>query len=289
MKKLAIGSWAFLFNQETPTTDFHDLLHHLANLGYDGVELGGFAPHPNPDSHDTKNKRQKLRKMVVDHGLEFAALAADLWSQKLVSVDDAGPYVAAFERNLDFALDLGIKTIRIDTAEPIAVMQEQMLDPQRVMDRTVAAFDTCAKRAADKGITLAWEFDPAFPLNTPAEILEVVRRVRDDLANPNFGVLFNTAHAHLCGGVLELLTQLHGQITHLHLIDSDGTLNEHHTSTRVPFGKGKLDFDKLIPALLSCGVPNDWWCVDLCFWPGAWETAADCRRFLDKLRKKYPG
>ena len=46
MKKLSIGSWAFLFNQETPTTDFHDLIHHLFNLGYDGVELGGFLPSP---------------------------------------------------------------------------------------------------------------------------------------------------------------------------------------------------------------------------------------------------
>ena len=55
----------------------------------------------------------------------------------------------------------------------------------------------------------------------------------------------------------------------------------------VPFGQGQLDFDSLAPALLSCGVPNDWWCVDLCFWPNAWEAAADCRRFLDRLRRKY--
>src|SRR5438094_10479742 len=94
MKKLSIGSWAFLFNQERPTTDFHDLIHHVSNLGYDGVELGGFAPHPNPASHDTKEKRQKLKRTVHRHGLEFSALAADLWSQKLVSVDDHRPFLA---------------------------------------------------------------------------------------------------------------------------------------------------------------------------------------------------
>ena len=87
-----------------------------------------------------------------------------------------------------------------------------------------------------------------------------------ELGNPNFGVLFDTCHAHMCaavganqvgdketlpGGELELLQKLKGKITHLHLIDSDGTLNEHNTSTHDPFGKGLLNFDQLIPELLT--------------------------------------
>ena len=48
MKKLSIGSWAYIFNQEKPTTDFHELLHKLQHLGYDGVELGSFGVHPTP-------------------------------------------------------------------------------------------------------------------------------------------------------------------------------------------------------------------------------------------------
>jgi sugar phosphate isomerase/epimerase len=302
MKKLSIGSWAFLFNQEQPTTDFHQLIHHLQHLGYDGVELGGFHPHPNPDSHDTQDKRRTLSKMVQDHGLEFSALAADLWSQQLVSVVDPEPFLAAFEKNVSFAEDLGITTIRVDTVEPIAAVHKSNLDPRVILDRVVFAFDRSAKLAASRGINVCWEFEPGFPLNKPSEILEVVQRVRDDGNNPNFGVLFDTCHAYMCavvganqagpketlpGGDLELLQNLNGKITHLHLIDSDGTLNEHNTSTHTPFGVGNVNFDKLVPELLTCGIPHDWWCVDLCFWPGAWEVAADSKRFLDKLRKKY--
>jgi sugar phosphate isomerase/epimerase len=302
MKKISIGSWAFLFNQERPTTDFHELLHKLAHLGYQGVELGGFAPHPHPASHDTKEKRQKLKNMVLDHGLEFSGLAADLWSQKLVSVADHGPFLTTFEKNLDFADDLGIRTIRVDTVEPIAVMIERRLDSRLVIDRVVSAFDRSAKLAARRGINVAWEFEPGFPLNKPSEILEVVQRVHDDLDNPNFGVLFDSCHAYMCavvganqidpcetlaGGEIELLRRLTGRITHVHLIDSDGTLNEHNTSTHCPFGTGKIDFDKLVPELIATGVPNDWWCVDLCFWPNAWEVAAESRSFLDKLRRKH--
>ena len=66
-------------------------------------------------------------------------------------------------------------------------------------------------------------------------------------------------------------------------------LNEHNTSTHNPFGTGKLNFDKLMPELLNCGVPHDWWCVDLCFWPNAWDVTADSKKFLDKLRAEVRG
>src|SRR5260370_36157649 len=84
-KKLSIGSWAYIFNQEQPTNDFHQLIHKVSDLGYEGVELGGFNPHPGPDTYDTKSKRQTLRQDVKDHGLQFSGLAADLWSQKIAA------------------------------------------------------------------------------------------------------------------------------------------------------------------------------------------------------------
>src|SRR5438876_993100 len=42
MKKLSIGSWAYLFKQDQPVTDFHALVHKLMHLGYQGIELYGF-------------------------------------------------------------------------------------------------------------------------------------------------------------------------------------------------------------------------------------------------------
>jgi sugar phosphate isomerase/epimerase len=303
MKKLSIGSWAYIFNQEVPTNDFHQILHKLSDLGYEGVELGGFNPHPGPDTCNTREKRLALRKDVKDHGLEFSGLAADLWSQKLWSVEDSGPFIAAFAKNVFFAEDLGIGTIRVDTVEPVKKAKEEKTDPKLIFDRCVRAFDLCSKLAADRGMKICWEFEPGFPINKPSEIVAMVDAVRAK-GNPNFGVLFDTCHAHMCaavganqlgqketlpGGAMELLEKLKGKITHVHLIDSDGSLNEHDTSTHNPFGTGKLDFDKLLPALNKAGVPNDWWCVDLCFWPHAWDVTADSKRFLDAMRKKHAG
>src|SRR5438445_9971350 len=230
-KKLSIGSWAYIFNQEHPTNDFHQVLHKLSDLGYEGVELGGFNPHPGPDTCDTRAKRQALKKDVKDHGLEFSGLAADLWSQKLPSVEDSGAYIAAFAKNLFFAEDLGISTIRVDTVEPVSAVKQLGLDPKVIFDRVVRAFDLCSKLAANRGIRICWEFEPGFPLNKPSEIIQLVNAVRDR-GNSNFGVLFDTCHAHLCaavganqigdketlpGGELEWLHKLKGKITHIHL------------------------------------------------------------------------
>ena len=44
-----------------------------------------------------------------------------------------------------------------------------------------------------------------------------------------------------------------------------------------------LDFDALVPALAREPVGHDWWTVDLCFWPDAWEATAKCKTALDAL------
>jgi len=300
--KISIGSWAYCFgpylNDPVP---FHTVLHKLQDLGLDGVELGGFPPHPSPYSHATRESRQKLRKEVADHGLAFSGLAADLWKHKVISVADSGPFIAEFARNIFFAEDLGIDLIRIDTLEAPDVCTTTGTDPKVAFDRLVKAWDLCSKLAADRGMRVCWEFEPGFAFNKPSEVISLVNAVRD-LGNPNFGVLYDTCHAHMCatvganhqgekeilpGGALELLEKLKGKITHIHLIDSDNTLNEHNTSTHAPFKQGVLNFDELLPAIVAAGVPSDWWCIDLCFWPDAWNVTADSMKFLNAMRAKY--
>src|SRR3712207_7132610 len=53
-------------------------------------------------------------------------------------------------------------------------------------------------------------------------------------------------------------------------------------STLVPYttlfrSEGVLDFDALAPALARERVGHDWWTVDLCFWPDAWNATAKCK------------
>ena len=47
MKRISIGTWAFGAYSEAPL-DFPVVLDRLAELGFDGIELGAFPPHPDP-------------------------------------------------------------------------------------------------------------------------------------------------------------------------------------------------------------------------------------------------
>jgi len=306
--RISIGTWAYLFNQTEPTNDFHTILHKLQDLGYDGVELGSFGPHPSPATHPTRKSREKLKKEIADHGLALSGIAVDLWAFKTpgVSILDEIPaaYTTAFLGWCAFASDLDAKTIRVDTVlspDYFSTEEGKKLGQKAGMDRFIAVWDKCSKIAADYGLNVCWEFEPGFVFNKPSEILAIVDGVKGK-GNPNFGVLYDSCHAHMCaaiganhqgekellpGGAIELLSKLKGKITHVHVIDSDGSLNEHNTSTHNPFGTGSLNFDQLFPAIQAAGVPNDWWCVDLCFWPDAWKVTADSKKFLDKMRDKY--
>jgi sugar phosphate isomerase/epimerase len=208
--------------------------------------------------------------------------------------------MSAFELNLEFATDLGIDSIRVDSVSPPDIFEKERIDSKLGWERLVKAFRAAAAKAADRGVRVVWEFEPGFAFNKPSEIVRLV----DDVGHKNFRILFDTCHAHTCaavgarqpgqretlaGGALELLTRLRGKIGHVHLIDSDNTLHNNETSTHAPFGQGVLDFDKLLAEVLRSGLPTNWWTIDLCFWPNAWEVTAAAKVFLDRMAKKYAG
>ncbi len=307
-KRTSIGTWAFLFNQEKPIT-FEEIVPGLKKLGFDGLELGGFDIHPNPDLMKTAEERAKVREMWESCGMGCSGLAADLWAEHLITAPDNTSYMTAFRKNLQFCNDLGISVIRVDATEDPWVLGDiegetrpddlaAQVDYETALKTVSDTWRLCAQEAADAGVRVVWEFEPGFAFNKPSDVFRVLDAVNHD----NFMTMFDTCHADdvavqgqrhpggketLPGGIRELAERLKGKIGRLHLIDSDGTLNEHKTSTHPPFGEGHLDFDEFMPAIAAAGCPDDWWTIDLCFWPNAWDATEKCKKGLDELVAKY--
>jgi sugar phosphate isomerase/epimerase len=295
MKKISIGSWAYTIGPYASNpVPWEEVIKKVKEIGFDGVELGGFPPHPNPDNMPKKEQRDACKKQLAKLGLGWSGLAADLWKQHLIDTDDNSAYLDCFRKNLQFCVDLGIPTIRVDAISPPTIFDT--VDADTARKRAVKTWKVCAAEAADKGVRVTWEFEPGFAFNKPSDVLRIVDEVGDD----NFGVLFDTCHGYMVsvtgarqpgkkeslpGGVVELARKLRGKINHIHLIDSDGTLHGGETSTHAPFGKGKINFDELLPELANNDV--DWWTIDLCFWPDAWAVTAESKKAVDKLNKKY--
>jgi sugar phosphate isomerase/epimerase len=301
-KQLSIGSWAYTIGPYSDhPVDFDTVCRKVAENGFDGVELGGFKPHPNPDDFKTRSERKELAAKVKGYGLEFSGLAANLWHLKLINTADNQPYIDEFKKNCQFCEDLGIKTIRVDTVQPPTIFSE--VDYETAYTRVVKTWRECARIAAEHGLSVTWEFEPGFAFNKPSEILRILEGVNAD----NFGMLYDTCHGQMVavngarqngkkeilpGGQVEFVRMLRGKINHIHLIDSDNKCHQDKngnddTSTHMPFGHGFVDFDAVVPELEKAGVKHNWWTIDLCFWPEAWEATTSCKKYLDSLAAKY--
>ena len=296
MKKVSIGSWAYIMGAfgDNPIL-LPELFEKLDELGFDGVSLGGFKPHAHPDLFNTPEKRAGLKKLLTDNNMEVADFAADLWS--VDSIKQNKEWLDLFDNNMVFMSQMGFKTVRIDSGAPPILPEGMSYDAAK--DFVKEMFVKCAKRAAQEGIDVVWEFEPGFIVNEPKNIIEVV----DDVNESNFSLLVDTCHAHMAavegsrnieegckldGGVVEFCEMAKDKIGLVHLIDSDGTLNETETSTHAPFGDGVMDFDVVIPALLDkARYKGDWWAIDLCEWPDAWNATARCKAFVDEINEKY--
>jgi len=312
-KRSSIGSWAYTIGPYASSPiDFDTVCTKLKELGFDGVELGAFPPHPNPGNPNgpddawpgampNRSQRQELRAKLAAQGLGLSGIAANLWGEKLIDTDDQSKYIAEFRRNSEFSRDLGIPGIRVDCVQPPTIHRE--IDYATALDRVVRTWKICSDIARDNGQYVTWEVEPGFAFNKPSDAV----RIHDAVGKPNFGIQYDTCHGQMVavqgarheGGretypsQVEYIRMLHGRINHIHLIDSDNTCHKDaqgndETSTHIPFGEGVLDFDALLPELLKAArVSHDWWTIDLCFWPDAWPQTAKCKTALDGLIRKY--
>ncbi|CDR01192.1 sugar phosphate isomerase/epimerase family protein [Streptomyces iranensis] len=285
--RIALGSWAFAFGPfAADPWNFDRLCGYAAEVGYDGVEINGFRPHPH-DEDFTPADCARLRDRLAELGLGVSAYAPDLHSTPPADVP-AADYLARIESVLTFCGRMGISTLRVDSISPPGPVDRSRLE------HLADTWRQAAGRCADAGVRMVWEFEPGFWLNRPSDVQELIHTV----AHQNFTVLFDTSHAYagavagarhgddpelLAGGVAEYARLLAPYVGHLHLIDGDGSLHDEETSAHLPFGTGKLDFDGIIAALGRTALDLDWWTVDFCFCPTTERDAATAVPFVRTL------
>jgi len=303
-KKLSIGSWAYMFGPyEDNPIPFDTVVRRLSELSFDGVEIAGFKPHVHPEDYPMESDRDKIKGLIAVNNLEVSGFVPEPGEHPGPATDEGQEddlYFKLFKKNLQLCLDLGASAIRVDTvADPEAGVEG--VDRKTSWNRIVSVWKRCAQVAEDNGVRMVWEFEPGFLFNKPSEVVQLV----EDVGHPNFKVLFDTSHAYTCavmaarqpepeetlkGGVLEFARMLKGKIGHLHLINSDGTLHNNETSVHYPFDgtDGKIDFDEVIPAIVEdAGYNGDWWTIDLCYWPDAWEVTESSKKFLEPYLERY--
>ncbi|MFC2055323.1 sugar phosphate isomerase/epimerase family protein [Chloroflexota bacterium] len=294
MKKISLGSWAFTYGpyEEKPIS-FKESARYLSNSGYDGIEIGGFPPHITLERYPNTKTRRPLKSFLDDLNLAVSGYAADFGFLDPTILGNRENYLDLFTQFIDLCVDISSPVIRVDVVATPESIQPQ--EYENSLSTLTDIWRNCAEVAEKANVLVVWEFEPAFAFNKPSEIITVVNKVD----HPNFKLLFDTSHAYMCGvigarqmgkkeilagGETELFDMLKENIGHIHLIDSDGTLYNNDTSTHAPFGYGKVDFQSLVPRFQAM-KDIEWYCIDLCFWPGAWELVEPSLLFLRDLFK----
>ncbi len=291
-RKSAVGTWAYIWGgyQEAPIP-FPTVVKKLAELKFDGIELGAFPPHLEPN---TKEKRKEIKKLLDDHGLGISGVAAPFPSP---ATSQPEVYLDAVKKNLEMCADMSIPKLRVDAVDSPKAVPGGM-DYEKAFGKIAEIWNKSAELCAKQKVKLIWEFEPGFFLNKPSEVVRMTYAV----GHPNFSILFDSCHGYMCGvmasrqlgqkevlpgGVVQFIYMLTGKIGHIHLIDSDGTLHDNDTSTHAPLGTGLLNFAEIIPAMKAAGYNDEWWPVDLCFWPNALDVTAETKQQLDGLIRKF--
>ena len=200
MRKRSIGSWAYSIGPYAKNpVPFDQVVTKLKELGFDGVELGGFPAAPQPG----RLPRPGLAPageggMVADAGLEFSGLAANLWMHKIISVEDNRPFLNEFKTSALPATWVSRRFASTPSSRPTS-SRPRRWTPRSGWTALVSVWDKCSKMAADVGMNVCWEFEPGFPSTSRPRscIVDAVRAK----GNPNFGVLYDTCHAHMAAGI----------------------------------------------------------------------------------------
>ncbi|MCX6594216.1 MAG: sugar phosphate isomerase/epimerase [Acidobacteria bacterium] len=278
MPKFSMGSWAFSFGPYAANpVPLGRVAEHLSKAGYDGIELCGFPPHASPDELPTSASRRDLQARLSGLGLGVSGFAADFTAVNPAAVGNKARYLELFKRTLDVCAGVGSPSIRVDSvAAPVSIPAAEMGE---AMERLADCWHCVSSFAEKAGIKVVWEFEPGFAFNNSRQVGELYERV----AHPNFYLLFDTAHAHMCGVTLD---ECAGRIGALHLVDSDNTLYADETSTHCAVGKGIIDFDSMVPKLRAMKL--DWWTVDLSFREDSWDLVAPSLACIKKLASGEP-
>lgn len=299
MPRIAMGTWTFIFPPYEDKPQQEDpILDRAAELGFDGVEVAWYKPHTAVEDLAAPEQQAAYKAKFEQRGLGLAGLVANFdGCPSIVASDDNAPYLASLERQLDLCAAVGIDMLRLDITDEPSVMDG--LDYDTAYGRLVETWRTAGRLGGERGVRVGWEFEPGTPFNRASEII----RIANDVTEPAFGIIYDTTQAHNVvsganqgdqpeifeGGQLELLKQLAGRITHVHLIDADGSLYEDRFSRHIPFGQGVVDWDRVMPALIAAASDDadDWWTIDVCWWDDAWPVFEDGLQFVRGLAERH--
>lgn len=299
--KISRGSWCLGFGMD-PIPSLEQVVDVLSAFKYDGIELAGFFDHATIEKYPDAASRKKLVDWLSSKNLEIAGYAPGPYGDfgrlpwATGGDDVVAEYEKFFEDHLQFCVDCGITAMRVDPGDFGPLPRD--VDYDKTWDRVVTTFRKHAERGAEAGVTMLWELESGQLFVKPSEAVKLL----EDVGHDNLQLMFDVGHVEACcviahnqvqpqerleGGQVEFVKMMAGKIGHMHVCDTDSNTWHNAFGTHLGIGKGVVDFDALIPAVVESGYTSKWWSVDAIpmtadTWADTWSDRFALDALLDK-------
>jgi protein FrlC len=215
--KLSFNSWVYCaFPSWLPLRSLEEVIDTLAEIGYDGVEIGGAAPHGFPD-YLNSGRRRDIVARLERRGLEVSAMCPAIGGAP--GYNPVSPEPAEREASLNYMGSLIGLASDLDCGTVIWLGGYRRYGQPFADAWTLAVenLKVCAEIADHHGVRLVVE-----PTSADSNMLEHAgdcRRIVEQ-AGVDAGVMLDTFHIfHRDDEVREALRLAGGRLAYLHLAD----------------------------------------------------------------------
>ncbi len=235
--KLGYSTWGM------PTVPINTAISHIANLGFDGIELTIIPPFTTELSTLDAVERKRIASMLKQHNLALPAIAAH---SNLMDIDPE-----SHARNM-WRLKGGVDlAVELAQGEELPVVNTTSRGKPEEWDTKK---DFLAERVgelvdygASKGVTIAMEPHIGATIDTPDKVLELLEIVN----SPYFKVNFDISHFDIVGMPTEdTVSALAAVSAHTHVKDQRGIAPDFEFL--IP-GEGTFDYVGYLKAMQAHG------------------------------------
>ncbi len=235
--KLGYSTWGM------PKVPIDRALAHLAGLGFSGVELTVIPGYTTELSTLDGAERRRIRDLYRQHGLDLPAIAAHTTFLEA----DRAKHTANMER-LAGAVDLAVELVQGATPPAVNTTPGGRPDEwEAVRERLAERIGEMARRAGEKGVTIALEPHVGASVDRPDRVLWLLERVN----SPYLKVNFDISHFDVIGmSIEETAPVLAPHSVHTHVKDQRGRAPQHEFL--IP-GEGTFDYVRYLKAMRAAG------------------------------------
>ncbi|WP_028266887.1 sugar phosphate isomerase/epimerase family protein [Arthrobacter sp. MA-N2] len=238
--KISYNTWAYSsFFVWVPSYTLEETIKRIAKLGYDGIEIGGAAPHAYP-AYLGAERRAEIKDLLDEHGLSLSSMLPAPSGGP--GNNPASPYIEERRATIEHYVELAELTAQWGGKTLIYLPGWMIFGTSRrqAWAWTRECLTEIADRIAHTGVTLVIE--PTSHDTNLCESADDAIELMEDVNRENVKLMFDTFHVMYRREVnTDYVYKMGENLKHIHISDND----------RLPPGKGIGDWPALVDAMLD--------------------------------------